>query len=185
MSQFRGFIAFEISPTPAIKEIYRKLRQSGANIKFVELHNLHVTLRFLGDTEDILLPELIDIMKQSIETVDPFTLILQGIGVFPNTNYIKVLWIGLQQAEPLEEIASAIETYLPKLGFKTEKRSFSPHLTIGRVRSARNKENLLNLLKAHRQNEFGTQPVETIKLMKSDLTPKGPVYSTLSEIALS
>lgn len=182
MSKFRGFIAVDIEISPKIKEIVSDLNNSGANIKLVEPKNMHITLKFLGETDEKSISEIKDIMEKSVENIEPFEIKLKDTGVFPNENYIKVIWIGLEQYEKLAEITKNIDQKLSEIGFKKEKRGFSPHLTIGRVKSGRNKDKILHILNKYRDNEFNDFIIDSIKLMKSELTPEGPIYTTLEEV---
>jgi 2'-5' RNA ligase len=104
--------------------------------------------------------------------------------VFPNQNYIKVAWMGVENAEPLKEIAENIDTKLKNLGFEKEKRPFSAHLTIARIKSAKNKEKLMQLINKYQNTEFQKIKIDKIILKKSTLTPKGPIYTNLKEITL-
>jgi len=128
--------------------------------------------------------EIEQIIKDSVTNTDPFTITFKDTGVFPNKNYIRVVWIGIHKSDKLKAIAGNIDESLSKLGFKKEKREFSAHLTIGRVKTARNMELLLKKIEEFSNFDFGKQDIISIKLKKSDLTPKGPIYTTLKEIKL-
>jgi len=184
MSQFRGFIAVEIDAFPKLLEFEREIRGTGANIKLVEPENVHITLKFLGDTNEDLIEEIDGIINDAVQNIEPFNIKLEGAGVFPNQNYIKVIWLGIKRGEQLENIAQKIDEQLHKIGFKKEKRKFSAHLTIARVRSAKNKEKLLQIIEKYKDSEFAEINVDSIKLKKSELTPKGPIYTNLKDIRL-
>jgi len=184
MPKFRGFIAIEINVPSKIVEIENEIRKTGANVKLVKPENMHLTLKFLGDTNEELIDEIEKIMKESVEGIEPFNIQLKGTGVFPNPNYIKVIWIGIQNGEQIIPIAQKIDEKISKLGFKKEKRKFSPHLTIGRVKSAKNKDKLIKIIEKYRDVQFTDLKVEFLKLIKSELTPKGPIYTTIKEIKL-
>jgi 2'-5' RNA ligase len=94
------------------------------------------------------------------------------------------MWIGIKNGEQLVKIAKTIDEQISKLGFKRENRGFSAHLTIARVRTAKNKEKLIQIIEKYRDIEFGSFKVNSVKLIKSDLTPKGPIYTTLKEIKI-
>jgi 2'-5' RNA ligase len=94
------------------------------------------------------------------------------------------MWIGIKNGVQIGKIASKIDEQISGLGFKKEKRDFSAHLTIARVRSAKNKEKILQIIEKYRDMEFGNFKVNYIKLKKSELTSKGPIYTTLREIKL-
>jgi len=182
MSTFRGFIAIEINATPSILEFEKELKKTGADIKLVEPQNIHITLKFLGDIEETLIDEIEQIMKDAVKEIKPFTMKLNGTGVFPNNNYVRVIWIGIKEAQIIETIVKTIDEHLSKLGFKKEKRGFSPHLTIGRVKSAKNKQRLLETIGKYTNVEFSIQEVNSIKLMKSDLTSAGPIKLMKSDL---
>jgi RNA 2',3'-cyclic 3'-phosphodiesterase len=184
MSQFRGFIAVDIDVFPKLWEFEKEIKETGANVKLVEPENVHITLKFLGDTNESQIDEIDEIIKDSVKEIDPFNIQLKGAGVFPNQNYIKVIWIGIKQGEPIGVIASKIDEPLSKIGFKKEKRGFSPHLTIARVKSSKEKDEILHVIEKYRDVQFVDIRVDSIKLKKSDLTPKGPIYTTLIDVKL-
>jgi len=184
MSKFRGFIAIDIDVFPKLLEFEKKIKETGANVKLVDPENVHVTLKFLGETNMSQMEEIDKIMKDAIKDIDPFDIQLKGAGVFPNENYIKVIWIGIKQGESIDIITGKIDEQLSKIGFKKEKRGFSPHLTIARVRSSKAKDEILQVIKRYRDVQFVDLRVDSIKLKKSDLTPNGPIYSTMLEVKL-
>jgi 2'-5' RNA ligase len=184
MPQFRGFIAIDIKPLPKIVDFVNEIKNSGASVKTVELKNIHITLKFLGNTDEEHIEKIGKIMKDSLEGLESFEIELKGAGVFPNMNYMKVMWIGIEPVEILGSIAKKIDDPLSKLGFEREKRKFSVHLTIARIRSAKNKEKLKQILHKYQDVDFGKINVESIKLKKSDLTPKGPIYTTLKNVEI-
>jgi 2'-5' RNA ligase len=182
MSTFRGFIAIEINATPNILEFEKEIKKTGADVKLVEPQNIHITLKFLGDVKENLIDEIEQIMKDAVKKIQPFTIKLKGTGVFPNQNYVRVVWIEIKEAQVIETIANAIDERLSKLGFKKEKRGFSPHLTIGRVKTAKNKQQLLKVIEKYIDVEFSIQEINSIRLKKSDLTSAGPIYTTIRDV---
>ncbi|MCK5112190.1 MAG: RNA 2',3'-cyclic phosphodiesterase [Thermoplasmatales archaeon] len=184
MTKFRGFIAIDVNATPNVLKFLKDITNSNADVKLVEPQNIHITLKFLGEVEEVNIDDIEQIMKDSVKEIEPFTIKLSGTGVFPNQNYIRVVWIGIKDAEIIETISRSIDERLSQLGFKREKRGFSAHLTIGRVKTAKNKQLLLKAIEDYKDSEFSTQEINSIKLKKSDLTPKGPIYTTLREVKL-
>lgn len=184
MSKFRGFIAIDIYALPRLIEFEKEIEKTGANVKLVEPENVHITLKFLGDTEEEQIDEIERIIKDAVKEINSFHIQLKGAGVFPNQNYIKVIWIGIEHGEEIATIAHKIDGQFSRLGFKKEKRGFSPHLTVARVKSAKNKEKLLQIIEKYKDVEFGDIEVDSIKIKKSDLTQKGPIYTTLREIKI-
>ncbi len=184
MANFRGFIAIDIDVSEKIKNIINQLEKSGANLKIVKAEKMHITLKFLGNTEEKLVDSIEKIMKKSVEKIKPFEIEIKSTGVFPNENYIKVIWVGIENGEIIAEIAEKIDSTLSKIGFKKEKRKFSPHITIARVKSGRNKDKILQILNKYKGETLLKMKVESIKLKKSELTPKGPIYTKLREIKI-
>lgn len=180
----RAFVAINCpeSVKGNILRIQEKLKDLG-NLKLVEMENLHLTLRFLGEVSD---EKLIEIGKKldSISNFDKFQISLRGVGAFPNQNYIRVVWVGVDNGlNRIKEMHNKIENELNVMGFKKDSR-FNSHLTIARVKSIRDKEKLQEILRENSKTEFGGFQVEKIELMKSELTKEGPIYSILREITL-
>jgi 2'-5' RNA ligase len=184
MSQsIRSFIAFDIESDAVLNRLasaQSQLIQTGGDLKLVEPQNIHVTVRFLGNITPATAEKIFEEMKQVQFT--PFTVQIKGIGAFPNPQYSRVIWAGITQgADQLKNVFSQLEPKLQGLGFTPDNRGFSPHLTIARVRSGRNKQQLADFITKNANYEFGTINAKCLRLKKSTLTPKGPIYSTLKE----
>jgi len=184
MSNFRGFIAIDIPSFPKLLEFENEIRNIDADIKLVEPKNIHITLKFLGDTQEDQIEKIQEIIKESVKGIQPFEIKFSNTGVFPNQNYMKVIWIGIQNVDPIIKIANSINEKITILGFEKDKRPFSAHLTIGRVKTAKNKEKIKQILNKYQKIDFFSYNVESIKLKKSVLTQKGPIYSDLIVIKL-
>jgi 2'-5' RNA ligase len=179
----RSFIAFDIENETILERIgnvQKLLLETGADLKLVEPKNIHVTLRFLGNITSGMIEKIGEELKKVQFT--PFDIKISGIGAFPNLHYPHVLWAGITEgATQLEEIFNQIEPRLRSLGFAPDPKGFSPHLTIARVKSGRNKAELVNCISQNANYEFGIVKAACLRLKRSDLTPKGPIYSTLKE----
>ncbi|MEE9150245.1 MAG: RNA 2',3'-cyclic phosphodiesterase [Thermoplasmata archaeon] len=182
---FRAFISADVDATPKLREFEKRLGGSNAQLKMVDLENIHLTLKFLGDTDEALIDDIVEVMGKSVEGIEPFTMELRGTGAFPNLNYMKVIWVGLTNADALVTIARILDRELTKLGFKREKRGFHPHITMARVKGPRKKNVLSQVLRDHEGEEFGSQRVECIRLKKSVLSREGPTYTTVKEVKFS
>jgi 2'-5' RNA ligase len=128
---------------------------------------------------------MVDKIHEGMKKVEfePFEVKIQGVGVFPNMRYPRVLWAGIREgADQLRSIFNQLEPQLRSLGFAPDTKGFSPHLTIARVKSGRNKAELARRVEENLNYEFGTVKANCLRLKRSDLTPKGPIYSTLREI---
>mgnify|MGYP001202575620 CR=1 FL=1 len=184
MAKFRGFIAIDIESNKKLIEFENEVKKTGTDLKLVEPKNVHITLKFLGDIEETLADELEKIIINAVKEMKSFDIQLKGTGVFPNNNYIKVVWLGIQNSKPIAEIAQRIDEQTSKIGFEKERRSFSPHLTISRVKTVKNKDQLLQVLEKYRDVEFADIKVDNIKLKKSELTPNGPIYTDIKIIKI-
>lgn len=185
MSQIRAFLAIDLDDElkPKINKIIREFKQIDANIKYVDLQNLHFTLKFFGDIDT----EGIDLISQKIENVikdfDSFTIKIKGCGAFPNKNRIKVIWVGLDEDEILKDLHDKLDKEFNSIGFDLD-RKFSSHLTIGRMKSAKGKNKVKNTIETYNNIDIGTMDVNLITLKKSTLTPSGPIYEDLLEFRL-
>lgn len=179
----RSFIAFDIDNKLILTKIadaQNLLAKTGADLKLVDPKNIHITLRFLGNISS----DMVEKIFAEIKAVQflPFDVKLHGIGAFPNLHYPRVLWIGITQgAEQLRNIFNQLEPRLRSLGFAPDSKGFSPHLTISRVKSGKNKAELGKCITENAAYEFGVIRAECLRLKRSGLTPKGPIYSTLKE----
>ncbi len=186
MNLLRAFIALEL-PTflqDAIQTATASLRKTLDSdlIHWTSPHNVHLTLKFLGDVS----PANIDILKQMLTMESAqhsaFDVYVEGIGSFPTSKRPRVLWVGLNAPAALPSLAHGIETASAKLGYPTEERGFSPHLTIGRVRqnaSAADLQKIRAALDETKIGNLGLARIDAIKLYKSDLQPSGSVYTHL------
>ncbi|MEE9585543.1 MAG: RNA 2',3'-cyclic phosphodiesterase [Nitrososphaerales archaeon] len=181
----RAFIAVDLSSEEVrqgIVKIQKALEPSGADIKSVEPQNLHFTIRFLGEISEV---EANDICRVLKELDNPsFKVSFKGLGYFPHARRISVIWVGVEEGgAKLVRLAEQVEEQLKRLNFKPEKR-FVPHLTICRVKSGRNKDQLLRAADLYRDISLGTDIVSSIKLKRSQLTPKGPIYTDMLTVSL-
>ena len=180
MDNIRSFIAVEITNPDVMQKIHMIQQEIKASetavIKEVELNNLHITLKFLGEIDKYKLEQV----KREIKEIKftPFTIHLKGIGYFPGGNRVNVIWIGVNDVDGvLTKLGEEVQRRMSKLGFQYEK--FTPHLTISRVKAVRDRQGLLRILAEHENEEFGMQEIEYICLKKSTLTPKGPIYEDI------
>jgi 2'-5' RNA ligase len=180
----RSFLAFDINNEQVLqcfKEVQIKLVQTGADLKPVEPQNIHITMRFLGDITPTMVDKVHEAMKQV--SYSAFDCNIHGMGAFPDLRYPRVVWAGIKKgADELRSVFSQLEPNLIRFGFRPDNRGFSPHLTLARVRSGRNKAELASLIKELADYDFGVVRADCFRLKKSALTPKGPIYSTLKEV---
>ena len=177
-------MAFDMDNESVLKrltEVQAQLMKTGADLKIVEPKNIHITLRFLGNVTAEMVEQIYEGMKK-IQFV-PFDVKIWGVGAFPDARYPRVVWAGINEGpNELREIFRQLEPHLCSLGFAPDPKGFSPHLTIARVRSSRNKVELAKFINENAAYEFGVVRAAYLRLKRSDLTPKGPLYSTLKEV---
>lgn len=166
-----------------ISRVQTQLMEADAPVKFVEPENLHLTFKFFGDIIEEKVNEIIALTNDKVKKYNPFELSMRGLGVFPNLGYIRVIWVGLVDPEPFSRMQMDFDEDFVKMGFKKE-RSYIPHLTIGRVKGARNKDALVSKIKELENIEIGNMSVDKLMLKESELTPSGPIYNTLKEFHL-
>jgi len=187
LEKIRSFIAVNLNSE--IKEYLTSLQNilniPGSKIKWVEKDNLHLTMKFLGY---ISLEQTVLIkseLKEIANRCSPFIIKLSSnIGIFPTYKMPRIIWVGIKEGvNQLEELYNSIETMLYKKGFPRENKDFSNHITIGRVKFIKDKANFIQILKRIKINNL-SQEVSSIDLMKSKLTPSGPIYNITAKFPL-
>ncbi len=183
----RSFLAIEL-PEPILKkigEVQGDLRSTHAEVGWTNFKKIHLTLKFFGNIEESRIDPIFKSIEEPVRKTLPFSLKVRGVGAFPHMKNPRVIWIGLvDEKEVLSSFQKQIETQLEKIGIQPEDRPFHPHLTLGRMKSSRGKEELVKRMERHREEEFGGFQVERVVLFKSDLKPTGPIYTPLKEMEL-
>ena len=185
----RTFIAVDL-PEEVRQELatlQADFKKEVADIKWVEPDNLHLTLKFLGDVEEGQIEALKQSLTETVRGSSPFSIHLEGIGAFPRTTSPRVIWVGVSEGkEQLIKLAGAIdEACIPfTLSPSKGERPFSPHLTIGRVRSRDGLDRLIKKLQVVEFRASTPAPIDRLILYQSTLSPKGPTYTPLVEFPL-
>jgi len=186
MSLLRAFIAVEIPPEihKAIESKTALLRAAldGSLVRWVPTENIHLTLKFLGDVSPANVEMLSQMLSVEVSQHSTFVLKFGGLGAFPNPRRPRVIWIGIQAPAELEALQHGIEATTATLGYPTEERPFSPHLTIGRVKQTAGSAGIQKIRSALEETKvgaLGTTQVSAVHLLKSDLKPSGAVYTRL------
>jgi len=192
MSLLRAFIAIELSEhvCDAIQKQTVRLHQTLGNdlIRWVPTQNMHLTLKFLGDTTTSHLEFLKQLLAREANLHPQFSFQLGGLGAFPNSKRPRLLWIGIQAPADLASLQKSIESGTTRLGYEQEERAFSPHLSIGRVRQNLNPpevQKIRTALDTIQLGNIGLARVDFIHLYKSDLQPSGSIYTKLFSAPLS
>lgn len=179
----RAFIAATLGELviEEIAKIYRLLQEARGDIRWTRVENLHLTLKFLGNIERKQVEPILEVLNKLVGTQPPLHLTVQGLGAFPNSRRPRVLWVGLK-GEGLSELVESIETSLMPLDFPPDDRAFTPHLTLGRIRSPRGWDRVSALMKAYENMSFGESTIEEVTLYQSTLRPDGAIYTALGSI---
>ena len=178
----RTFVAVEAASElcRTLDSFRAELEECGADVKWVEPHQYHITLKFLGNTPAQQVPDVVKTVQDVVSEIPAFQMTLRGAGAFPNLRKPNVIWVGVTEgADRLAELAAAVDRGLERLGFEPEQRPFRAHLTIGRTRSLRGVGPLCLRLAEARDIHVGQMDVAEVVVMKSVLTPKGPIYTRL------
>lgn len=185
MTLLRTFIAVEIplSIRQAIHNQTESLRAAlGSIVRWVPLENMHLTLKFLGDVSPANVKFISQMLTAEAQACARFSMQIGGLGSFPTPRRARVIWIGIQAPAALESLQRGIESAAARLGYETEARPFSPHLTIGRVRqqvSAGDQQQVRAALERTSVGALGSAEVTAVHLFKSDLKPSGAEYACL------
>lgn len=155
----------------------------GRAVRAVAADGVHLTLKFFGDLSPDLIQSVCDVTAPIATATSPFEFQVRGLGAFPSERRPSVIWAGLTGGEACVELVEELERTLGEIGFPLEPRPFQPHVTLARVK-ARPPARLSELLAEFAEQHFGSFPVNQIELVGSELTPDGPIYSTLAEFPL-
>jgi 2'-5' RNA ligase len=183
----RLFLAVPVSDSlrESVAAWTEQLRRAHSGWRWVASANLHLTLRFYGETSEATAGQLCDRLTRYGALEAPFRLELAGWGAFPSLARPRVLWIGVSgDLEPVERLAEAAERDAAELGFEAERRRFHPHLTVARASRGRRRPSL-PAKGEHAEPRFGDMSVDRLVLYRSQLGPQGPSYERVLEIPLT
>ncbi len=182
----RLFTAIKFHPTDTFLGVFNSLKENlrEDKIKWVEEHNLHMTLKFFGDTEEHLIPAIRQAMKAAAERSSGFELELRGTGIFGSRYDPRVIWFGIEPSPGLQYLYANLWDELGKLGYVPDSQNFVPHLTIGRVKYIRDKRFFQEVIQRHREDFIQRETVREMYLYESILRPEGPVYKIIESFIL-
>ena len=191
MEQIRSFIAIELPDglKLALTRLQDQLKSgSQAPVKWVDPKGIHLTLKFLGDISADMVDKITIALEDAVRGISPFNLEVKGLGAFPSLKRAQVVWVGVTgEVGRLSQLQQGIESSLATLGFVPESRKFTPHLTLARLRdraTPEERQSLGQLIASTRFEATYTIRVDTISLMRSQLTREGAIYSQISSVKL-
>ena len=180
----RSFLAFELPPEMGeqIEAVSKELQRLALPVRWVKVHNIHLTIVFLGSVDEDALDAIKEKVPQVVKGLSTIRTRLKGVGAFPNWRRPRVIWVGMNgDIERLSNLRDALQRELEVLGFKPEKRPFRPHLTLGRFKGVIERdEDLKWILDRHHDMSSELYSLNELVLFKSDLKPDGPVYTKMA-----
>lgn len=182
----RLFVAIHITPSKEFLALLENLRAGlrFASITWVKPDNIHVTLKFFGETEERMIPEINRVMSLAASLHRPFGFSLKDIGIFGSTYQPKVIWVGMENAEALSALALNVLEAAEQIGWERDRQNFVPHLTLGRVKNVPDKRLFQHVIDEHRGNMVQEVLVKEFHLYESILRKEGPVYNILETYKL-
>lgn len=181
----RTFIALPVDPGPQLSRVIDQLGLIGAPLRISRTAKLHLTLRFLGDTDEALLPPLAACLDRECKSVAAMDVGLSGLGVFPDRRRPTVVWAGLQEAR-LMQLQQRLEESVSRLGWTREQHAYRPHVTLARINPRKPVPSELHgLLERCASRDFGTHRLDRVVLYQSESTPSGMRYTSLHEVRLA
>lgn len=182
----RLFIALHLPDNikQLLSAVITDLKTRGGKVKYVEPKNMHLTLKFLGNTEKEMVEPIIETLQNAVGSYTPFESSITKLGGFPNLKKPRVIWVDLfKNREILGELSQRINNSLENLGIEKENKPFKPHLTLGRIKDDRDLNELTDYLSGYKLEE--TKFIfDKISLIQSKLTQTGPIYKSLFDINL-
>jgi RNA 2',3'-cyclic 3'-phosphodiesterase len=182
----RIFIALKIEAGENLLKLISsyRARLNKDHIKWTDTSNIHITIAFLGDTEEKTINAIISMLEEKCKGSGKFELILKGSGIFRNLNDPRIIFTGIEASEKLLQLNNLIMNGLKKLEIKMEDRLFKPHLTIGRIKHLNDTESLKDLIYEFQNYEIQLVPINEVILYESILLSTGPVYKPLRKVKL-
>jgi len=182
----RIFVAVKVTPSPRFVNLYSELLRELNNerIKWVDILNLHITLAFVGETEDSVAGEAGKILERICTLYKPFKIGLKGIGMFGGRSNPRVIWVGIDNSIELEGISEGVRSAYSEAGIITDTTVFRPHITMGRIKFLKATDKLHRLVEKYHQYNIQESNVNEVILFESILKPSGPLYNPLKTVLL-
>lgn len=182
----RSFISVNLAQDikENISETMESLKGRQWDVRWIPSGNLHITLKFLGEIRESSLQAIRNKLLQVSSRQTRFSIGLCGAGVFPDGRHPRIVWLGMPDSDRLKKLQEEIDVSMASLGFERERRLFSPHLTIGRIKTLTGTDLLMSRIETLKNKDFGNIEVSNFSLMKSELKPAGAQYAILTEFNL-
>jgi len=178
----RLFLAIKITPNEKFNDLYQNLHTNlfSDKIRWVDPKNLHLTLKFFGETKEDQINGINLLIENIVSHIHPFNFEISNLGIFGSSYLPKVIWLGINNSKPLINLADTILNELETIGFERDRQNFVPHLTLGRIKSIKDKERFKQILSKYNNSDIQTVNVNEIFLFESILRKEGPYYNLIS-----
>jgi 2'-5' RNA ligase len=182
----RTFIAIRINAGTELLKLFSNLKSElgSDSVKWVSADQIHVTLAFLGDTNNETIRQVSGIVEETCKKTSQFSFNITGVGVFRSIRDAKVIWAGVEKHEELGSLFTVIKNGLEETGVKLEERAFRPHITLGRIKREIDKTTLERLIKQYEKKFIQKVAVSEVIYYESILKPTGPVYIPITKSSL-
>lgn len=178
----RLFIAIKIEASETLLDIFSDIKTSlrSSRITWVDINNLHLTFKFLGDTDTDIISDLLHITNDISDKHTPFDISISNLGLFGSHYDPKVIWAGIRKNDTLLNIHSELNAQLKSLNIYPDRQNFVPHLTIGRIKGQVDKDVLTDIISDYKDTFIQKSRIEKVSLYESILRPNGPLYIELT-----
>jgi len=186
MKTKRLFAAVKIHPDPNLIGVYNHLKTAlrHEKITWVSDKNIHITLKFFGETPEDKIDEICEVFDEVASNHRPFDLRLENIGIFGSSYDPRVIWFGMAKSEAVEKLANDIILRLKPIGFEPDRQNFRPHLTVGRIKQVISKRQFQQIIDTYKDTFLQEVQIADFQLYESILKPQGPVYNVVESFNL-
>jgi RNA 2',3'-cyclic 3'-phosphodiesterase len=182
----RIFAAVKILPDEGLIQLLKQMKSALSNdkIKWVDVANMHITLKFFGETPEDKVMEISKVLGNMI-TTEAFTIQCKGVGIFGSQYKPRVIWLGINNIGKLQELNESLIRAIEPLGYISDRQNFVPHLTLGRINFINDKKYFQDTI--DKAKSFSSQPqkIQAFHLYESKLKPSGPEYSIINNYSLA
>ena len=182
----RLFVAVRIKPDPDFLNVFFRLKKDleYEKINWVDVNNLHFTLKFLGKTETSEITNVTETLEHIAQTTKAFDIKIENLGIFGSRYQPRVIRAGIDKSETLLSLGENVLNNLDKAGFKRDRQNFVPHITLGRIKHIRDKAHLKQVIDTNKPRLLQHYQFKSFYLYDSILTPEGPHYKVVKSFFL-
>jgi len=182
----RLFVAIKVNPDENFLKIYYGIKNlcKYDKINWVKPENIHITLKFFGETAENRIEPIIAELNKISDQHKPFRLNLSDVGIFGSQYKPRVIWFGIEKSTELESLVSKVINKMHNIGFLKDRQNFVPHLTIGRIKYVDNKDRFSNIISNYNESSIQNLLISSFYLFESKLSSSGPTYQIIEELKL-